>query len=100
MRVHDLADDGEAEAGALGLGREERVEDFVGHLRHHARAIVGHIDDDGGHGVMTVRQQRTLGGRGGERRRDDNAAAAIERFIRVDQQVGEHLRQLIRVRVE
>ena len=35
------------EARALRLGREERIEDPVGQLRRHARAVVGDVDDDG-----------------------------------------------------
>ena len=38
VRVDDLADDRQPQAGALRLGREERAEDPVHHVRRHARA--------------------------------------------------------------
>ena len=88
VRVHDLADDGEAEPGALRLGREKRVEDLLGDLRRHARPVVGDVDDHGRHRLVAVGQQRAVGGGVREPRRDLDAAAAFERLVGVDQQVG------------
>ena len=46
VRVHDLADDGKAEARTLGLGREEGIENPVAQLARDARPVVGHVHDD------------------------------------------------------
>ena len=59
VRVDDLADDGEPEPGALRLGREERIEHLVGHVRRHPGPVVGHLDQHRVAPVAAVVQPRS-----------------------------------------
>src|SRR6185295_1883908 len=52
VRVHDLADDGQAEAGALRLGGEERTEYAIEIVGGDARTVIANFDDHlGGHRI-------------------------------------------------
>ena len=44
VKVDDLARDGEADARAVGLGREEWREDILGNFGRDSRAAVGYLD--------------------------------------------------------
>ena len=46
VEADDLARDGEADAGAVGFGREEWREDILGDLGRDCRAIIGYFDLD------------------------------------------------------
>ena len=62
VRVDDLADDRQSEPGALRLGREERTEDPLHHVRRNARAVVADLDLDHRH-RRARRRRRLLFGR-------------------------------------
>ena len=94
VRVHDLADDRQPEARALRLGREERVEDPSRIVRRHARAVVGDLDDDASRPGPACRRAGSWSSTPCAAAMRDRALAA-ERLERVDQQVGEHLAQLV-----
>ena len=81
----DFVGDVEPEAGALGLGREEGLEQRLLRLGVHAAAIVTHGDDDAA----------GRGRRASETHRD--AAARGRGFRGVLEQVDEHLLQLVGV---
>ena len=65
MVAHDLEHRGEAEAGAVLLGGEERVKDLLEVLRRYAAAVVLHLEPDvvarGQRGDL-IRGQRDIGG--------------------------------------
>src|SRR4051812_8493475 len=46
VRVDDLPHDRQAEARALRLGREERVENSIAQILRHARPVVCDVDHD------------------------------------------------------
>ena len=46
METDDLARDGEADARAVGFGREEWREDIFGHLLRDCLSVVGYLDLD------------------------------------------------------
>ena len=46
MEADDLARDGEADAGAVGFGREEWREDIFGNFGGDSRAIISYLDLD------------------------------------------------------
>ena len=46
MEADDLARDSEADAGAVGFGREEWREDIVGDFGRDCRAVVGYLNLD------------------------------------------------------
>ena len=96
MGIDDLANDCEAKAGAGHLGREERVEDLVGHVRRHPGAVVRDIDDHRRRRRQHADKRRIRFDRAG-RRRDRDVPPAVERFERVRDQIGEHLRELVMV---
>jgi len=54
MQLHDTPNDGQPQAGALGLAGEERLEDLVAIVLGHSRPAVGDLDDQaaalGAHG--------------------------------------------------
>ncbi len=64
--VHDLGNDGQAQAHALRLGGEERIEDAVELLGVDARAAVDHRDLGGAAGRPRLHRHRSAG-RGGLR---------------------------------
>ena len=55
---------GEAQAAAVGLGREERAENLVGGVGRHARALVVHVDHDPAGGILPRQPDRTTVRRG------------------------------------
>ena len=79
MRLDDVARDGEAEARALALGREERVEDARADVLGDAAAAVVDVDDD----AHPLGRDAHLDG-----------AAVGHRLARVAQQVEQRLAQL------
>ena len=68
VRVDDLPDDGQTQTGALGLGREERIEDAVAQFCRHARTVVRHVDDDDRRRVLRRARERRVRLDGAERR--------------------------------
>ena len=90
MLLRDRVGDGEAEAGPFAdfLRREERVEDLRLRVAWNARSIVGDFEN-GGIAVAVVTGA------------NDQRAASIRgehRLFGVDQQVEQHLLDLMRVR--
>ena len=89
MLLHDRVRDGQPEPGALAdlLRREERIEDLGLHIRRHARTVVGDLEGD--RVALDVVP-----------RADDERAAAVgreHRLLGVDDQVEQHLLDLVRV---
>ena len=101
MRVDHLPHDREAQAGALRLGGEERVEDAIRQLPRHAWPIVGDIDDDGSRGrvrlagrAMRLFVEHTF------TRRERHRAGAFERLERINQKIREKLAELMMVALD
>src|SRR5215211_8484072 len=88
--VDDLANDRQAEAGALWLGREERTEDLVDDVRRHAGAVVHHIDLHHWDGLHVAADGDFVFG-GELYRRDLHGSLASHRFEGIGQEVGEQL---------
>ena len=93
MLADDLEHRGEAEAGAMPLGREERVENLLEVLRRDAAAVVLHLElhvvARGQRGNL-IRGQRGIGGA-----YPDMARAALgHRLNGVDHQILENLEEL------
>ena len=100
VRIHDLPHDGQAESRSLGLGGEERVEDLFRHLRRHSGTVVGDVDHHRRHRHVSVGQQRAVGRGIRDPGGDLDASPAFERLVGVDEQVAEHLRQLVLIGAE
>src|SRR5262245_48209510 len=88
MRVDDLPYDCESETGPLRLGREERGEHAIRHVRRHPGTVVHQLDSNR---LAPVSAILLLHGASSDR----HAPMPLHRFVRVDQQVGEQLRELI-----
>ena len=87
--LDDRVGDGQAEARALAdfLRREERIEDARLHVLRHARPVVVHFEDDGVAVEVVPAAQ-------------DERAAAVgreHRLLGVDDQVEQHLLELVRI---
>jgi hypothetical protein len=100
VRVDDLAHDGQPEAGALGLGGEERIEDAIRELRGHAGPVVGHLHDDRACRRRCVAGLRVLVVAEAARRRDGDVPVPLERLECVHDEIREHLAELVAVAIE
>src|SRR5207247_10162084 len=96
----DFAADGDPQPRALGLGREERIENLVRCLCRYARAIVNYFDYHHRGGASVHADHGRVDFDRAQYCADRDAAGAIQRFESVGQQVREHLRQLIQVAVD
>src|SRR5262249_38549503 len=92
----------ESKSAALFLCAEERFEQMRFHLFAHTASVVGHINANvlPGNKIITVKTRRGLGGKIDNRRLEGELAALWHRVARIDREVENDLRDLIRIRLD
>src|SRR5512141_3512993 len=103
MAAHDAGDGGEAQAAAGEPGREERLEEARPYRRPDARPGVRDLDEDvaAGAQIADAAHGAAVAVDSGETRRDPDAAGrAVDRFRRVQRQVGDDVADLVLVGVD
>jgi hypothetical protein len=88
VRVDDLAHDRQPQAGALRLGREERIEDAIAQLFRHTGAVVGELRQD------LLDDQLLLEPARAAQARVEHARHAALRELGVEQVLAERQRRL------